>query len=827
MMIRAQSGRVHVHDVLERKRLRISIQQDDNDDEHNITEVVTVLDDVKGYMVDYTKIPLDQCWGHDQSRLDQIITSGNVVCTYAERKSKPNTCSKSGAPSSKNKQNEMDSKLFEEAPKNVFVEVPQMDLMFTSSNLQTLIDMITNTMIPKKVARTVLLEDKLETIVYQSKLAPEFWQDMNSVKNKCEKLRREIRHLENQLVSSLRDLKRSQTINNASSSSSINADHSSTTNKARHILIEVERLEDLIRKKKMMYHGMKETLQSTLVNAMRKEEETDFTGQGPDILIQVTVHNARFQMLDSFIRRPFMELILTLFQATVIKFLDYSILQTFTLHHFLLNNLLPNPSFAQVIVPHELMLQAGGSSMPNHLYGNQNGQQLYSLLNRGGEDDYMLRVTANKKSPVGGIGGFEHLEIDLAPINIQLTHEIYKAIWDYAFPLASNKPTTAPSNIIRSDTSTSTPLPMHIMMRNEQAKEMIEDVRRRQEIVGQLDEKGRSQNPFRKLSTRIRHANSRIEDDVEVMKYRANRTVIFNYIRIAEVKLYVTYHGVPESVDTLELIKYVTNLEQCEVHLRTIVYNSKMWTWTGFFENLRNDVIRQSLEYIIPRTVRSFTSSKFKDLGRIFKLGNSHQQQQQQQHVGQLPTSPVSPLGVATVVGKPIRIVGEQGGDVVVRSPVVAQTPSLAPLSIIADELDIDEDSTASSKSESDGSGSAKSKILTRAKKYQQHVKNIKGMLKRKKGADEAASVDDNSVKKMLIFGTKNKNSNEGVKKSLFGKSYKKTNTPAPDTLPSPRFSGKVEGAMTEDLFDTLQDYDDMGNEELDASSGDGSSGRI
>lgn len=52
------------------------------------------------------------------------------------------------------------------------------------------------------------------------------------------------------------------------------------------------------------------------------------------------------------------------------------------------------------------------------------------------EDDYMLRVCANQKAPVGGIDGFDHLEIDLSPLHVQVTYDIYRYLWSYFFPLS-------------------------------------------------------------------------------------------------------------------------------------------------------------------------------------------------------------------------------------------------------------------------------------------------------------------------------------------------------------------------------------------------------
>jgi hypothetical protein len=670
MIIRAELGRVQIHDVEEKKRLSLLNEEITQ----NVNEVITVLDNVKGFMTDINNSTLDSCFEHTY---DIVLTSGSWTCTYTETKSEY-------------------LEMLDQAPKNVIVQVPQMDLHFTSNNLQSLIDIITNTLVPKKLARSVLLEDKMETIAYQSKLAPEFWQDADRVKRKVESVRREIRALESQLSMALREL-------------GINP-------KNTQVVTEIERLEETIRKRKMVFHGMKENLQMLVIRAMQEKEQqiSGSTVTKPDLHVQVTLHDARFQLLDSLTRRPFMELILTLFQASIIKNLDYSILQTFTLHHFFLNNLLPNPSFAQVIIPYDKSM---GSITPRAL----------------NDDDCMLRVTANKRSPIGGIGGFEHFEIDVTPIIIQLTYEIYKAIWDYAFPLASTKPND--EKILT--TNTSTVLPSSVKVDEHRQDDLRDLLERRQSNTSR-------HQLFKKFNSRRDHD---LLDDIDLMKNRASSTVIFNYVRIAEVKLFVTYHGVPESVDTLELIKYVTNLEQCEVHLKSLVYNSKTWTWTNFFENLRNDIIRQSLEYIIPQTVKSVTTSKFRDIGRIFRVSPS--------------TTTPSQLVPKTSP----RVLSPDNGGVTV--------------------LDDDKEPA-----------NAKTKILKSAKKYQQQLSNMKDIWKRKN------EIDDTSIKKMLMFGAKT-SSAEGLKKSFFGKSYKKQAN-SEEQVTSPRFSGHVEGALTEDLFDAL-----------------------
>lgn len=99
------------------------------------------------------------------------------------------------------------------------------------------------------------------------------------------------------------------------------------------------------------------------------------------------------------------------------------------------------------------------------------------------------------------------------------------------------------------------------------------------------------------------------------MKHRAKNTKIFNYIRLQEVQLFVSFLG----NDTMELMKAVRNFENCKIRLKPITYNSKTWTWEDFFETLKMDIIKQCLAYSLPSTVKSVTTNKFKRFSKIIE----------------------------------------------------------------------------------------------------------------------------------------------------------------------------------------------------------------
>ncbi|KAL0477518.1 hypothetical protein AKO1_010872 [Acrasis kona] len=717
-----------------------------------INHLMAVLANVNGYMGSHlSNSKLDQCW-YDHSFLQHIMSSHSMTCTMIDRGSRIQPRSNSTSNSSNSNQKQSSSKsssssnLFEDeqAPKNLLIKIPHLNLMFTSSNLQTLIDMVTNAALkPTKPAHTVLME----TISYKSKLEPEIWSDPNAIREICERLRIEMRDLMNQLVQS----KKSQ------NNQSFILNTTNTLVGDKNMIEQIQRLESTLASKKILYHILKATLRSMIADSLKQSQKEPIDqGTSPLILVQINIRKTHFQMLNQTHQIPFMELKMTWCQITLVNLQNDTTLQTITIHHFLLNNLMPNSGFTHVILPHEQSEQSRGGA------ADDDGESSPRSSVRQ-QDHCMLRITANKNSKVNGIGGFEHLEIELSPIHIQLTFEIYIAIWNYAFPVAVKIPTLVP--IIASD----------IIQEVNSMMMMNDDMNSSTVMLTEDDEVDQSTRSIARKRSLLKYNRRPSKGDIDVMKYRANRTVIFNYIRIAEVTLYVTYHGIPENVDTLELIKYVTNLEQCRVHLRTIIYSSKTWTWTELFENVRNDVIKHCLEYIVPGIVRSLTQGKIKSIGRIFNLSQS-------KSITDVSVSPPADL----VYGNPIDVTSTQRSITSPASPVDSQDDFSV---VVVDAVDQNNVIT-------------KNKILGNAKKYQQNFKN---MLKKGKVDEDSGNKHKNLMRKMSLFGKKNPGESM---KNLLGKVNKKNGQeyigPHGITAAAQGFNGEQDPKLTEELYDSL-----------------------
>ena len=51
----------------------------------------------------------------------------------------------------------------------------------------------------------------------------------------------------------------------------------------------------------------------------------------------------------------------------------------------------------------------------------------------------MLRLFAQQRAPVGGIYVYDHWELNLAPVNIQVSQGIYESLFEYFFPSSEDK----------------------------------------------------------------------------------------------------------------------------------------------------------------------------------------------------------------------------------------------------------------------------------------------------------------------------------------------------------------------------------------------------
>jgi hypothetical protein len=156
----------------------------------------------------------------------------------------------------------------------------------------------------------------------------------------------------------------------------------------------------------------------------------------------------------------------------------------------------------------------------------------------------LVRIIANKNSPIGGIGGYEILEIEISPIQLQITYEMYSKLWEY-FSFLNNLTKT-------NDIKLETPIITNSLFQN---------------------------NDIENIQNLNNENIKNIESDIDIMKKRSKNIRIFNYIKIQDILLYVSFMGIfflIQGVNEKESpnLKYFRNFEKLKINLKPITYNA-------------------------------------------------------------------------------------------------------------------------------------------------------------------------------------------------------------------------------------------------------------
>ncbi|CAE1281516.1 Protein KIAA0100 [Acanthosepion pharaonis] len=192
-----------------------------------------------------------------------------------------------------------------------------------------------------------------------------------------------------------------------------------------------------------------------------------------------------------------------------------------------MTNLLPNPIYKDVLVPRPL------------------GQE--------GENKQMtLRIVCSERPPVGGIAVKEHFEVNVVPLQIQLTYQFFKAMMVFFFP------------------------ERNIDIDDQQDAESDDGVpqRRKTDKKGSLKDRG-------VISSKRNAQSYTSSDDIDKMKERAENNNTFLYIKIPEVSLKVSYKGEKE--------KNFEDLHDFSLVLPTLEYHNCIWTWFDLLMTMKND----------------------------------------------------------------------------------------------------------------------------------------------------------------------------------------------------------------------------------------------
>ncbi|XP_069135589.1 protein hobbit-like isoform X1 [Argopecten irradians] len=202
-----------------------------------------------------------------------------------------------------------------------------------------------------------------------------------------------------------------------------------------------------------------------------------------------------------------------------------------------MTNLLPNAIYKDVIVP------------------------LHPIGNEGDNRQMAIRILCSEKPPVGGIAVKEHFEVNVVPMQIQLTHHFFKTMMAFFFPDKDIE---------------------------EDAHDDVSDGASLSSQKKKLDRKpsGRKDKDSLKKS-----ASFSSENDIDKMKERAAKNNTFIYIKIPEVSLRVSYKGMKE--------KNLKDIHDFNLVLPTLEYHNQIWTWYDLLMQMQGDSKRVVLSQAI------------------------------------------------------------------------------------------------------------------------------------------------------------------------------------------------------------------------------------
>ena len=214
--------------------------------------------------------------------------------------------------------------------------------------------------------------------------------------------------------------------------------------------------------------------------------------------------------------------------------------------HFI--NQLPVPFYRNVLRPFDV-------------HHGQDGLQLKATVDYG----CLMRFFAKSRLPVNGIIVLDHVEVDLSPLQLQLTFDIATQIYQFFLPGRGRKTPPADDDKEPLDRAAST--------RPRTRTDMSETV-----------------------------ADGLFDEAVE-MKQRAEQGVFFVYVKVPPSQHLVSYKGTGRS-SLLDIDRFILSLPEME-------YNNKLWSWPEFFNQLRKDTI-----VVLLKNAGSLFKDKIKKLGK-------------------------------------------------------------------------------------------------------------------------------------------------------------------------------------------------------------------
>nr|CAB3258519.1 UPF0378 protein KIAA0100-like [Phallusia mammillata] len=245
---------------------------------------------------------------------------------------------------------------------------------------------------------------------------------------------------------------------------------------------------------------------------------------------------------------------------------DDTVSHCFELGSLTLQNLLPNSLYRDVIKRHH------HSGLRSHGVSGTGGRSL------------TFRVLCRVRPPVGGISVKDHVEVNAAPLTIQLTYQFFKRMMAFFFP----------------DKGVGTGVDDEMGVENKSATLLGVSTHgsglERHGSILSLPSRPPPPSPsLTQPTTPMGHRKSKSMskaiDDVDKMKQRAAQNNTFLYIKITQVPLCVSYKGEKE--------KNIEDVHEFNITIPMFEYHSMTWTWHDFAMAVKRDCKKQLVSQLI------------------------------------------------------------------------------------------------------------------------------------------------------------------------------------------------------------------------------------
>lgn len=315
------------------------------------------------------------------------------------------------------------------------------------------------------------------------------------------------------------------------------------------------------------------------------------------------------------------------FKYNQFAYTDNSIEHCFEVGHFAVKNLLPNETYREALIPHEVNIR-------RHL-----------------DKSVMLRIFCRVSPPVAGIEVKEHFEVNVCPIAVRLTYKLFVNMESFLFPKPQQNETAEhefqPGMQVQSstmdykkDTDSSEqsiapfkipptrPPPPRLPPPRPAPPVMRGSIRRKTSATSMIVEGEAASNTkvkknvpnlelpdqaisppllspsapptlsrgtsFKRTSFKevsLSASVSSADRDVNTMKERASKNHTFIYVKIPEVPVCFSYKGEKE--------RNIEDAHDFNLCLPTLEYHSRTWTWQDLFQALKKDYTQTLVPQIL------------------------------------------------------------------------------------------------------------------------------------------------------------------------------------------------------------------------------------